>query len=80
VPPHLLVLGGGYVDLELAQAYCRFGSRVTITERGPQLAGLVHISAGERTIEGSDILVAAGRSPNTAGIGLEAAGVALDRQ
>ena len=34
--------------------------------------------SGEQTIEGSDILVAAGRSPNTAGIGLEVAGVELD--
>ena len=35
-------------------------------------------SSGERVIEGSDILVAAGRVPNTAGIGLELAGVELD--
>ena len=35
---------------------------------------------GERDIEGSDILVAAGRVPNTAGIGLEDAGVALDER
>ena len=112
------MLGGGYVGLELAQAYRRFGSRVTIVERGPQIAGredpdvademrrilsdedidilvsaearrvqgrsgknvglLVRTPSGERTIEGSDILVAAGRTPNTAGIGLEAAGVELD--
>jgi pyruvate/2-oxoglutarate dehydrogenase complex dihydrolipoamide dehydrogenase (E3) component len=118
VPQHLIVLGGGYVALEMAQAYRRFGSRVTIVEHGPQLAGredpdvademrrilsdegidvlvaaearrvqgrsggdvslLVRTSSGEQTIEGSDILVAAGRSPNTAGIGLEAAGVELD--
>jgi pyruvate/2-oxoglutarate dehydrogenase complex dihydrolipoamide dehydrogenase (E3) component len=118
VPQHLIVLGGGYVGLEMAQAYRRFGSRVTIIEHGPQLAGredpdvademrqilgdegidvlvaaetrrvqgrsggdvsvLVRTSSGEQTIEGSDILVAAGRSPNTAGIGLEAAGVELD--
>jgi len=118
VPQHLIVLGGGYVGLELAQAYRRFGSRVTMIEHGPQLAGredpdvademrrilgdegidilvaaeirrvqgrsgadvslLVRTSSGEQTIEGSDILVAAGRSPNAAGIGLEAAGVELD--
>src|SRR5215471_1216041 len=36
-PSHLVVLGGGYVGLELAQAYRRFGSRVTIIETGPQL-------------------------------------------
>src|SRR5246127_1053202 len=39
VPQHLIVLGGGYVGLEMAQAYRRFGSRVTIIERGPLLAG-----------------------------------------
>jgi pyruvate/2-oxoglutarate dehydrogenase complex dihydrolipoamide dehydrogenase (E3) component len=37
LPPHLIVLGGGYVGLELAQAYRRFGSRVTIVQHGPQL-------------------------------------------
>ena len=118
VPQHLIVLGGGYVGLELAQAFRRFGSRVTIIEYGPQIAGredpdvadeirrifgdegidilvgaevrrvqgrsggdvslLLRTSSGEQTIEGSDILVAAGRSPNTAGIGLEVAGVELD--
>jgi pyruvate/2-oxoglutarate dehydrogenase complex dihydrolipoamide dehydrogenase (E3) component len=102
----------------LAQAYRRLGSRVTIVEVGPQLAGredsdlaaailemlrdegvVVHLGAkvlrvqgrsgqsvilqmhthsGDQTIEGSDILVAAGRIPNTHGIGLELAGVALD--
>jgi pyruvate/2-oxoglutarate dehydrogenase complex dihydrolipoamide dehydrogenase (E3) component len=118
LPDHLIVLGGGYVGLELAQAYRRFGSRVSILEAGPQLAGredsdvtaallemlrdegiVVHLGAkilgvrgrsgqavslqmrapaGDQTIEGSDILVAAGRTPNTDGIGLDLAGVALD--
>jgi pyruvate/2-oxoglutarate dehydrogenase complex dihydrolipoamide dehydrogenase (E3) component len=118
LPAHLIVLGGGYVGLELAQAYRRFGSSVTIVEHGPQLMGredpdvaeevrrilagegvnllmatetlraegrsgedvrlIVRTSSGEQTIEGSDILVAAGRTPNTAGIGLDVAGVELD--
>ncbi len=120
VPQHLIVLGGGYVGLELAQAFRRFGSRVTIIEYGPQIAGredpdaanemrrifvdegidilvgaevrrvqgrsggdvslLLRTSSGEQTIEGSDILVAAGRTPNTAGIGLDVAGVELDNR
>ncbi|CAA9455002.1 MAG: PF00070 family, FAD-dependent NAD(P)-disulphide oxidoreductase [uncultured Rubrobacteraceae bacterium] len=37
VPEHLLVLGGGYVGLEFAQMFCRFGSEVTIVQRGEQL-------------------------------------------
>ena len=37
LPSHLVVLGGGYVGLEMAQAYRRFGSRVTVIESGPQL-------------------------------------------
>lgn len=118
LPSHLVVLGGGYVGLELAQAYRRFGSRVTVIEAGPQLMtredpdvaeemqrllgdeGIqillsaqtlnvngrsgeevsltVRTTSGERKINGSDILVAAGRIPNTAGIGLEDAGIELD--
>ena len=117
LPEHLVVLGGGYVGLEFAQAYRRFGSRVTVVERGPQILAredpdvaqalqelladegievlcststlrvdgrrgelgvVVRTSSGERTIEASDILSATGRTPNTAGIGLDAAGVELD--
>src|SRR4029077_5475510 len=37
LPEHLVILGGGYVGLELAQALRRFGSRVTILQRGPRL-------------------------------------------
>jgi pyruvate/2-oxoglutarate dehydrogenase complex dihydrolipoamide dehydrogenase (E3) component len=120
LPEHLIVLGGGYVGLEFAQACRRFGSRVTIVHQAPQIlanqdpdvaAALLQIIAsdgidvitaaeivsvrghsgtavslmvrtpnGERTITGSDILVAAGRSPNTAGMGLEVAGVELDQR
>jgi pyruvate/2-oxoglutarate dehydrogenase complex dihydrolipoamide dehydrogenase (E3) component len=120
LPEHLIVLGGGYVGLELSQALRRFGSRVTLIARGPQLAsnedadvaqailqlfrdegidvllgtdilsvngvsgqGLsggkvtLQLQSGNRTrtVEGSDILVALGRTPNTAGLGLEKAGI-----
>ena len=114
-PEHLIVLGGGYVGLELGQALRRLGSRVTIIDRGSQLAanedGDVatailqlfrdedidvllgarvlrvsgrsgeHVSVeiqsgnGTRTVEGTDLLVATGRTPNTAGLGLEKAGI-----
>ena len=39
VPEHLLILGGGYVGLEFGQMFRRFGSRVTIVQRGSQLLG-----------------------------------------
>ena len=120
LPSHLIVLGGGYVGLEMAQAYRRFGSRVTVIEAGPRIMSredpdvaeelqrvlgsgsmqfviaaavtgvsgrsgedvnvTVRTASGERAIEGSDILVAAGRVPNTEGIGLERAGVELDER
>jgi pyruvate/2-oxoglutarate dehydrogenase complex dihydrolipoamide dehydrogenase (E3) component len=38
LPPHLLVIGGGYIGLEFGQMYRRFGSEVTIVQRGPRLA------------------------------------------
>ena len=37
LPEHLVVLGGGYVGLEFAQAMRRFGSQVTVIQRGPRL-------------------------------------------
>ena len=114
-PDHLIVLGGGYVGLELSQALRRLGSRVTLVERGSQLVpkedadisrailqlfrdegievlldtqvadvrGLsgehvsLQLQSGNsiRTVEGTDILVALGRTPNTSGIGLEKAGI-----
>ncbi|MEA2982582.1 MAG: hypothetical protein QOF09_4405 [Alphaproteobacteria bacterium] len=118
LPAHLIVLGGGYIGLEMAQAFRRFGSRVTVIEQAPQLASRedpdvadairaifadegievvleaaidavdgrsgdrvavrLRTPAGERRIDGSDLLVAAGRTPNTHGIGLECAGIELD--
>jgi pyruvate/2-oxoglutarate dehydrogenase complex dihydrolipoamide dehydrogenase (E3) component len=39
LPEHLLVVGGGYIGLELAQAFRRFGARVTVVEKGPRLIG-----------------------------------------
>ena len=118
LPSHIILLGGGYVGLEMAQAYRRFGSRVTVIEpasrimtredpdvadelqhilglegiqfvvgaeirnargrSGEEIAVTLRTASGERTIEGSDILVATGRIPNTDGIGLDVAGVDLD--
>jgi pyruvate/2-oxoglutarate dehydrogenase complex dihydrolipoamide dehydrogenase (E3) component len=37
LPDHLVIAGGSYVGLEFAQMYRRFGSRVTVLERGPRL-------------------------------------------
>jgi pyruvate/2-oxoglutarate dehydrogenase complex dihydrolipoamide dehydrogenase (E3) component len=88
-PAHLIVLGGGYIGIELAQAFRRFGSRVTIVDHNPQLmhredpdiaAEVLRILRGEQTLEGSHLLVAAGRIPNTAGIGLDQAGIELDER
>jgi pyruvate/2-oxoglutarate dehydrogenase complex dihydrolipoamide dehydrogenase (E3) component len=118
LPGHVIVLGGRYVGLEFAQAFARFGSRVTVLERGPQLLGredkdvadllleCLHLdgvdvrlnagvaqvggssgnsvrvtlttSARASVLDGTDILVATGRIPNTQNIGLEEAGVSLD--
>ncbi len=39
VPEHLLVLGGGFVGLEFAQMFRRFGAAVTVVEQGGQIAG-----------------------------------------
>jgi pyruvate/2-oxoglutarate dehydrogenase complex dihydrolipoamide dehydrogenase (E3) component len=120
VPSHLLVLGGGYTGIEMAQAFRRFGSRITVIEPGPQIMGRedadvaaeigrllgdegidivlnaqplrvdglngeavsvsVRTGAGEQRIEGSHLLVAVGRVANTAGIGFDEAGIALDER
>jgi pyruvate/2-oxoglutarate dehydrogenase complex dihydrolipoamide dehydrogenase (E3) component len=47
LPAHLIVLGGGYTGIELAQAYRRFGSRVTIVEPGRQLMGREDVDVAE---------------------------------
>ena len=39
LPEHLIILGGGYISLEFGQMFTRFGSRVTLIERGGQLLG-----------------------------------------
>ena len=62
VPAHLVVLGGGYVGLELAQAMRRFGARTTIIERGDQLAGREDADVGEAILnlfkdEGIEVLL-----------------------
>src|SRR5262245_4968507 len=116
-PEHLIVLGGGYIGLEFGQMFRRFGSRVTIVQRGAQLLpqedpdvagevktileedgitvllesrptmvgsekGTLRLSVGTplggQTIEGTHLLAAAGRVPNTEDLGLDAAGVARD--
>jgi pyruvate/2-oxoglutarate dehydrogenase complex dihydrolipoamide dehydrogenase (E3) component len=113
LPEHLIVMGGGYVGLELAQAMRRFGSQVTVIEQGPQLVGgedadvaaavldlfrdedidvllrtrvtgaegksgrEVRVLTDGPSVTGTDLLIAVGRAPNTAGIGLELAGVEL---
>ena len=51
VPDHLVVIGGGYVGLEMAQAIRRFGSRVTVIERGAQLAGREDNDVGAALLE-----------------------------
>jgi pyruvate/2-oxoglutarate dehydrogenase complex dihydrolipoamide dehydrogenase (E3) component len=117
IPEHLLVIGGGYVGVELSQAMRRFGSRVTVIDRNERLmskededvcAALndlledegidVHLNTRikrvsgksgdsvtivfeqngtDKTLTGTHLLVATGRTPNTEGLGLELAGVEL---
>lgn len=115
--PSLTVLGGGAIGVELAQAFCRLGTRVHLVNRGPQIlpkedadisqvvaqrladegvqfhldcepvraegrAGAVRLwlkerGGGERVVETTHLLVAAGRRPNLEGLALERAGVAV---
>ncbi len=119
VPGHLVVIGGGYIGLELGSVWARLGSKVTVVEfldtilanmdgevakhMGRILAkqGMVFklstkVTAANKTANGVSlalepakggaaetlacdvVLVAVGRRPVTAGLGVEEAGVALD--
>ncbi|MGF6982553.1 pyruvate/2-oxoglutarate dehydrogenase complex dihydrolipoamide dehydrogenase (E3) component [Paraburkholderia atlantica] len=117
LPGHLIVLGGGYIGLEMAQAFRRLGSQVTLIHDMPRVAmrededvSVEIQSAFEKdairlklastvtrvdgisgtkvtvtlhdgsSIEGSHILVAAGRRPVTNDIGLDLAGVDVDER
>src|SRR5436305_13522928 len=120
VPEHLLVVGGGYIGLEFGQMFRRFGSQVTVIQRGANLLaredpdvaeevakimredGLeilletkpvsvklpsrgtlqmtVQTKTGERTLNGSHLLMAAGRVPNTDWLNLDAAGIQTDKR
>ena len=119
VPEHLLVLGGGYIGLEFGQMFRRFGSAVSIVQRGPQLTredpdvaqaiaqvleedGIdAHLNAAatrvgqdengqirlvieqqgaERTLSGTHLLVAVGRTSNADLLNLGAAGLAVDER
>ncbi|TVR31323.1 MAG: mercuric reductase [Spirochaetaceae bacterium] len=122
IPEHLLVLGGSYIGLEFAQAYRRFGSRVTVLEHNQRIvtredpdisdialevlsaegiefqlgAEALQLAAGKQyrdgvalsysqgdrqsTVEGSHILIAVGRVPNSDDLNLEAAGVATNER
>jgi pyruvate/2-oxoglutarate dehydrogenase complex dihydrolipoamide dehydrogenase (E3) component len=72
LPAHLIVMGGGYTGIELAQAYRRFGSRVTIVEPGRRLIGREDEDVAEemRSVlngEGIDVLLNA-RPANVRGL------------
>jgi pyruvate/2-oxoglutarate dehydrogenase complex dihydrolipoamide dehydrogenase (E3) component len=119
LPRRLLVLGAGPVGCEMAQAFARFGSEVTLLDQGDRILprddadaaamveramtshgvrvlhrcrtvraqrrGEIRVLGVERdgsaeTLEGDELLVAAGRAPNVENLGLEAAGVAVDQR
>jgi pyruvate/2-oxoglutarate dehydrogenase complex dihydrolipoamide dehydrogenase (E3) component len=119
LPEHLVVVGGGYVGLEFAQIFRRFGCRVTIVEKAARLAGhededaseviqeifagegidvrlnanCIHLerrdsgisvglecSVGAPHVDGSHVLLAVGRVPNTDDLNLRAAGIDFDER
>ena len=117
MPKHLIVLGSGYIGLEFAQMFRRFGCRVTVigqsgqilSSQDPDIAiavqtllerdGIefllkakvlkvdragnetrlqIQVAEREISLQGSHLLVAVGRTPNTDSLNLAAAGVAMD--
>src|SRR5262245_31330076 len=120
VPPRMIVIGGGYIGLELGLVYAKFGSKVTVVEALPRVLAsmdkdcvgvverklkkmgvevLANTKAkswedkGDRavltvelqdgktaTIDADKILLSVGRRPNSENLGLDAAGVALDKK
>ncbi len=119
LPEHLIVIGGSYIGLEFAQMYRRFGSRVTVVQRGDRLVARedddvseaikeiiedssieVRLNAecaafekrgnqiavtstcpdGPEETVGSHVLLAVGRVPNTQDLGLDKAGVEIDKR
>lgn len=120
VPEHLLIIGGGYVGLEFGQMFRRFGSKVSIIQRGSHLLSRedddvadavadilredgidillettplevsspepgqirlqVKTASGERTLIGSHLLVAAGRTPNSDRLHISSSGIELDKR
>ena len=117
LPGHLIIIGASYIGLEFAQMYARFGSKVTVVERGDRPATredtdisaaikgileaegvtfmfgttveavakaghgvLLSLKSRDRlaSIEGTHMLVALGRAPNTAHLNLAAAGIETD--
>lgn len=114
-PRHLVIAGGSFIGLEFAQMYRRFGSEVTIVERGPRLvgtedpdvsdslreilekeqigirlscdvAGVTNVSDGVEVrtssgiVNGSHLLIATGRRPNTDDLGLENTGIRMNQR
>jgi pyruvate/2-oxoglutarate dehydrogenase complex dihydrolipoamide dehydrogenase (E3) component len=117
LPGHLVIVGGSYLGLEFGQMFRRFGSEVTIIEKGPRLiarededisaaiqeileaegihirlntscigfsgqpgniAAQVNGDGGSSEVNGTHVLLALGRRPNTDDLGLETAGVLTD--
>jgi len=120
VPEHLLILGGGYIGVELGQMFRRFGARVTIVQRRERLlpredldvsdaileilredgvevlfsstlkrvardgegatTATIATAEGEKELEVSELLIAAGRTPNADRLNLPAAGIDVDQR